>query len=395
MGRQPGGEGLMQIDRRDLLRAGVPLFGAAFLPGAVLAAKAARKTYGMIEISASGMTVSVYQLDRETLAGGEGMSGFERVAPKRAGDPWSVVESPLRPGVEEEAANETVALVQTQVDRLLALGVERPDIAIVVSSGVMSFSAKLVTLIRERLKEKTGLGMDVISPREEARLTFDWVVPERRRGSTFLLDIGSGNSKGGYFDQRGKRGRYFDISAPYGTKTMAGAVKFRFPDARTQNFAALSSDFYTETVAPALKPQIDAIPKGLHMPDVLLTGGIVWATSMILYPKAMAEQRNWVPLLPDDFARVGALITAGTPYGAGLPADLSPAQRDYVVKVLKGVRNVFNPHQLAAGAALADGLIKQLDWGGRKTLVFPTFASNAWGSQYLVETFVHGGMRYI
>lgn len=380
------------VDRRSLLCGGLSLAGAALVPAPLRAA--AEKRYGMIEISASGMTVSVYHLAKEMLAGSAGMSGFERLAPQRDGEAYSVLASPLRPGADESAANDTVELVAKHIAKLKAdAGIADGDISVVASSGVASFSAPLITLIRNKLASQTGHGLDVVTPRQEARLAFDWIVPDRQRGQVLQMDIGSGNTKGGFYDGRGRRARYFDVSVPYGTKTFAGDVKFRFPEARTFDFGEKAGLFYTDTVAPLFRPQLETLPVATKMPAVYLTGGIIWATAMILYPKEMAERRNWLALQPDDFARLGKLVAGGTPYGAGLPETLTPAEREWTVKAMKAVRNTFNPHQLAAGAALADGVSRQFAFAQRKSLLFPTFANNGWISQYLIEKFVNGRVR--
>lgn len=385
----------MLIDRRDMLLGSAALLGAGVLRGVANAASPVRKRYGMIEISASGMTVSVYQLDREMLAGDSGMSGFERLAPKRDGEPFSVLASPLEHGTDQAAADETVTLVASHIDQLAARGLDRRDITVVASSGVASFSQPLLAIIRERLAARSGITLDVISARDEGRLAFDWIVPRHQRGEVLQIDIGSGNTKGGYYDRGGRRGRYVDLSVPYGTKTMAGAVKFRWPAVRTPDFGEHAGTFYADTVGPLFTPQIAATPAVLRLPDLFLTGGIVWASAVILYPELMAARRNWVRLAPGDFARLGKLIADGTPYGAGLPAMLEGDDRARIVRTLSAIRNTFNPHQLAAGAALADGLAQQLDFAGRRTLMFPTFANNGWISQYLIEKFTGANTRHV
>ncbi len=57
---------------------------------------------------------------------------------------------------------------------------------------------------------------------------------------------------------------------------------------------------------------------------------------------------------------------------------------------LDHVRKTYNPHQLAAGAAIGDGLSQQLRAAEREQLFFAGFASfagNVWAAQYLIEKF--------
>lgn len=384
----------MDIGRRELLVATAALsFGTA--SSVVMAAGPEAKTYGLIEISASGITVSVYHLSREMLAGNRAGSGFERLAPRRVGDAFSVLASPLRPGAEESAAQETVDLVAGLVQRLgQEQGLSASDIYVIASSGVASFSAPLIKIIGEKLRQRTGQTLDVITARDEARLTFDWVVAQRKRAEVALFDIGSGNLKGGIYDGGGRRAPFRDLSAPYGTKTTAGAVKLRWPEVKTADFGARAAAFYADTIAPLMSPQFDATPSVRRRQEIYLSGGIVWATAMILQPKRMAMKPVWLEMTRDDFARVSKLVADGTPYGVGLASEMSEAERTWVTKTMKTVRNTFNPHQMAAGAALGDGLVRQLDPDGSRRFVFPTFANNAWSSQYLIERFELGKMRF-
>ncbi len=383
----------MDIGRRELLVAAAALsFGTA--SSVAMAAGPQAKTYGLIEISASGITVSVYHLSREMLAGNRAGSGFERLAPRRVGDAFSVLASPLRPGAEESAAQETVDLVAGLVQRLgQEQGLAPQDIYVIASSGVASFSAPLIKIIAEKLKQRTGQTLDVITARDEARLTFDWVVAQRKRGAVALFDIGSGNLKGGIYDGSARRARFRDLSAPYGTKTTAGAVKLRWPDVKTADFGARSGEYYADTIAPLMAAQIEATPSVRQREEIYLSGGIVWATAMILQPRRMAAKPAWLDMTRDDFAQVAKLVADGTPYGTALASDMSETERAWVAKTMKTVRNTFNPHQIAAGVALGDGLARQLDPDGSRRFVFPTFANNAWSSQYLIERFELGKMR--
>ncbi len=61
---------------------------------------------------------------------------------------------------------------------------------------------------------------DVISVREQARLAFNWIVAPIRRSKVLHFDIGSGNTKGGFYDGRDRQ--FIDLAVAYGTKSMAG-----------------------------------------------------------------------------------------------------------------------------------------------------------------------------
>jgi hypothetical protein len=378
----------MDRSRRAFIGGAAAVAGLSLVPGPARAAISRAKTYGVIEISTSGMTVSVYKFDLERIASTGQLSGFERLAPQRTGEPYSVLASPLGPDADEAHTAESVNIVERYIRSLKSdFGLDESDIAVLVSSGVVDFSAERVERFTSELRTRTGFEADVISVRDEARLAFDWIVPRARRDKVLHFDIGSGNTKGGFYDRRDRRGKFVDMSVPYGTKTMAGAVKLRWPTTRTADFGPRSTEFFGDTVEPVLAPQFAAAPLSGQRPQLCLTGGIVWASTVILQPEAIARRQAWVTLAPDHFASLLKLIEAGTPYGGPLPATLSADDRQTVLDTLSAVRNTFNPHQLAAGAAIGDGLSKQLHFAEREQLYFASFANNTWASQYLIEKF--------
>lgn len=378
----------MDTSRRAFIGGAASAAGLSLLPGAALAAISREKTYGVIEISTSGMTVSVYKFDLEKIASSNQMSGFERMAPQRTGEPYSAMASPLGPDADEAQIAESVDTVAGYIQSLKGdHGLAESEIAVLVSSGVADYSPERVERFTSELRTKTGFVADVVSVREEARLAFDWIVPRTRRDRVLHFDIGSGNTKGGYYDRLGPRGQFFDMSVPYGTKTMAGAVKLRWPPTRTADFGPRSSEFYGDTLEPVLAPQLAAAPLSAERPQLCMTGGIVWASTVILKPEAVARRQPWIELAPDHFTTLLGLIEGGTPYGGPLPAGLDDDERERVLGALNAVRNTFNPHQLAAGAAIGAGLSRQLHFDEREQLYFASFANNTWASQYLIEKF--------
>jgi hypothetical protein len=378
----------MHTSRRAFIGGAATAAGVSLLSAPAFPAISRDKTYGVIEISTSGMTVSVYRFNLETIAAGERLSGFERLAPQRTGKPYSVLVSPLGPDADAAQIAESVDTVAGYIRSLKAdFKLADRDIAVLISSGVADYSPERVANFTSELRTKTGFAADVVSVRDEARLAFDWIVPRDRRDKVLHFDIGSGNTKGGYYDRRDRRGEFHDLSVPYGTKTMAGAVKLRWPPTRTADFGPRSTEFYGDTLAPVLEPQIEAAPLAAERPQLCMTGGIVWASTVILQPEAIARREPWVTLAPDHFTTLLKLIEDGTPYGGPLPASLNDDQRKTVLDTLEAVRNTFNPHQLAAGAAIGDGLSKQLRFAEREQLYFASFANNTWASQYLIEKF--------
>ena len=55
-----------------------------------------------------------------------------------------------------------------------------------------------------------------ITPEQEAQLSLLGIVPQKRRFTATQIDVGSGNTKGGYFDANKK---FVPVTFPLGTKS--------------------------------------------------------------------------------------------------------------------------------------------------------------------------------
>ena len=106
------------------------------------------------------------------------------------------------------------------------------NIFTVISSGVKmqaekdkktEWIQKLIDSFRLKINEPTR-EIEVVDVMKEAKLSHLGIVPESRRYSTFLIDIGSGNTKGGFFPYGDtKTFKLFELN--WGTKSVANATE--------------------------------------------------------------------------------------------------------------------------------------------------------------------------
>ena len=346
--------------------------------------------YGVIEIGSSGIKVAAYSFTNEVLADeATPGSGFERLAPKRDGESYPI-NTNIRNGTPDDIT-QTVEATKSALARLVARGIDHSNILVVASSGVANPKSEAVfNDLKRQIKEQLNVDLQSVTVEEETRLSFDWIVLGARRSQVLLIDVGSGNTKGGYYENLGEpqqRFRYFSL--PFGTKTLASKVKGLWPDDAVVLHAGES--FKTDSdLGPSLTRQIASAPGLVSKPRVYLSGGMVWATAMLTRPVGMAEKPSWVRLSSAHFAEVRTRIAVGKPYDVTLPATLSADKRAWIDKTLGNVRDTFSPDQLAAGAAICEGMAKQLEFGSRAAIFFANFALDAWSSEKLFETFGGG-----
>ena len=141
--------------------------------------------------------------------------------------------------------------------------------------------------------------MKAIDVMDEARLSHLGIVPISKRYTTFLIDIGSGNTKGGYFPSGNtKEFKLFQLT--WGTKSIANAT-----DKRTEDDKSLSN--YYKQMQRVLAGQADEeityavnYSGAYNMSDnIAFSGGIVWATATLIYPELVDN-----PVVPVTYEEV-------------------------------------------------------------------------------------------
>ena len=163
----------------------------------------------------------------------------------------------------------------------------------VVSSGVKMQADKenktewidnLVNAFKEKIKEP-GRKIEVVNVLDEARLSHLGIVPEARRYTTFLIDIGSGNAKGGYFPY-GNTNEFKLFQLNWGTKSVANTTEKRCEyDNGISNFNKQLYRVLTEAENNEIIYAVNesgAYPKS---DNIAFSGGIAWAVATLMYPE--------------------------------------------------------------------------------------------------------------
>lgn len=363
--------------------------------------------YGMIEIGSSGVKVNAYSFTRQMVIDDEtkaaNPSGRERAAPAQVGKGYTVNTNPITGKLKD--VDETVRVVVEAVTRLggSEFGVPRGNIAIVASSGVAGIntlfeelgdprarssdarSQTILDALSAKITRATSYTLDSVDPATEAKLSFDWTVLSHRRQQVLLIDIGSGNTKGGYYEQVGTpQQRFRDFSVPLGTKSFAKAIRDKWP---TDPVIAHAQSIFDGQFLPDLNGDIESAPGLLNKPRVYFSGGIFWATSVLMRPKEIAQKQPWVQLTTKDFEGLGKLINENNFNANVKNIPLPPSQAEHLANEVTKVAEAFNPDQLAAGNALCRALSSRLSFETRSKLFFASFSVDAWSSQYLLNKF--------
>ncbi len=241
-----------------------------------------------------------------------------------------------------------------------------------ISSGVKiqadkEKKADWLTKLSDSFRVKVGDAkrvVNIIDVTEEARLSHIGIVPEERRYTTFLIDIGSGNTKGGYFPAGNtKEFKLFQLS--WGTKSTANAAEKRLGDDKTianynKNVGRVVAGEANTEIVYAVN-----VSNAYNMSDyVAFSGGIAWATATLLYPELL--QNPVVPVTYEELLKFNERLykdysSASDKMVAKYSANPQDADAVEVATETKRVNQVFDQKSMLAGTALLLNIMRQFD----------------------------------
>src|SRR5262245_16370203 len=193
----------------------------SFLALAVAPARADLR--GGIEIGAKGVKAAVLDVSA-------GADGYEVDVKATRTINTTLVSNLGKTGrFDADAFKETVQAVKKLHDLMRSEHkVPAGKIHIVGSSGLFSALGDKDDLIKrnrdeltEAIKKATGVKMDFVDARQEAELSILGVVPPKLAREAYLIDVGSGNTKGGSHSD----GKFVTFWVPYGTVTFSDSVR--------------------------------------------------------------------------------------------------------------------------------------------------------------------------
>jgi hypothetical protein len=215
---------------------------------------------------------------------------------------------------------------------------------------------------RSRVKEPNKQ-VPVIDVTEEARLSHIGIVPEAKRYTTLLIDIGSGNTKGGYFPSGNINNlRLFQLT--WGTKSVANETDKRCDeDKSVLNFnkqlsRVLAGDANSEIIYAV------NLSGAYNMSDnIAFSGGIAWSVATLLYPELIdnsvvpvtyKEVQDFLDRIFNKYASLSDDAIVKTIHDKSLNINA-------ISKEVKRVNQVFDQKSLMAGTALLLKIMRQFE----------------------------------
>ena len=149
------------------------------------------------------------------------------------------------------------------------------NIFIVGSSGVAM--AKNTQELIDKIKITTKKDVEFINAQTEGKMLLKGCVPPVDYKDSMVLDIGGGNTKGGYIDVKNDNNFvFFPLSVNFGSITLTEAVlkKTRKDDVSEFNEKLFG---FLPTLRDQIKAMYGTSPVALEKEKVFMSGGAVWA----------------------------------------------------------------------------------------------------------------------
>ena len=205
--------------------------------------------------------------------------------------------------------------------------------------------------------------LNLIDVVDEARLSHLGIVPEAKRYSTFLIDIGSGNTKGGYFPNSNTTDlKLFQLT--WGTKSVANGTEKRMEE--DKSLGNFQKQLYRVLEGSANQEIIYAVnvSGAYNMSDnIAFSGGIAWSVGTLIYPELL--ENDVVPITYGEVLKFSQQLYSS--YTAFAPAVLVNNVTDRsidkipIAEEIKRVQKVFDQRTLMAGTGLMLKIMRQFE----------------------------------
>jgi hypothetical protein len=255
-------------------------------------------------------------------------------------------------------------------------GIPPAKVVVAGSSGIVATNRDELSAAVQRV---TGKPLPFITAEEEVGLTIQG-LGLRKLPTPANIDIGGGNTKGGYF-ANGLGKQLVSFAGIPGTVALTTKAK-----AAGGDYPTAVAKLADELVSKPLMAVATRDTRWKNQPTIFLTGGSVWAAATLLHPAKVRD-----PLVPLTRTDADAFLALVSEDPTAFPAvDLTgiadPDLRAAVEKELRAVKAIYPPESLLAGAHILARLFQHLPLDGQPT-AFARSGGTAWILAYaLAET---------
>lgn len=251
--------------------------------------------------------------------------------------------------------------------------IKNENIFIVASSGVGM--AKNTDELIAIIKAKTDKDLPIITSQQEGKMLFEGCIPPKKYLNSMILDIGSGNTKGGYINAfNGGNNIFFPLSLNIGTVTLSEKISKKEKKISITEFNERSFE-YLPVLRNDFAKMYRAGAESLRKENVYLSGGAVWAF-YTLFNEGTPPLENFTPInfediitnknvIENNFSKIKALSMTNTE--------------------IKKVLEVYSQEQLISANNILISLLENIPNIQNKKIYFAKQGQVAWLISYITN----------
>lgn len=258
---------------------------------------------------------------------------------------------------------------------------------IVISSGLMQELDKynkvdyFANIIRPKSLDKS-IKITFITPEQEAQLSLLGIVPQKHRFSATQLDVGSGNTKGGYYNDNRN---FIPVTFPLGTKSFQRLIESK-TEGDLNDYVKTAEQMWRDSLRGTVMNEF-YIKRDIRNRDIMyISGGIVWSIISLMHPES--ANTNYTEITPNDISQFRKLVFSD--FEKLTNPDLSfitdPAQNKNATKNVGRVLKTYDRKALMAGTIWLDDLIHEINTiNPSKKFIYAKYAYVGWISGYIIK----------
>jgi tetratricopeptide (TPR) repeat protein len=228
----------------------------------------------------------------------------------------------------------------------------------------------------------SAIKISSVTPVEEAELSVLGIVPQKQRYTAGQLDVGSGNTKGGFFNNKRE---FTPFTFPLGTKSFQRLIEYH-GGSNPNDIVSTGEQLLADSLALPLR-NVLAGKTEIKLKDVVyLSGGIVWSIVSLLHPES--ANKNYTEISATDIAQFRQRIS--TNYDDMIKPNLSTIYNAEEAKIasknISRVLKTYDQKAITAGAVLLDHLVQEMStYNPSKKYIYFKYAYVGWISGYIIK----------
>jgi hypothetical protein len=188
------------------------------------------------------------------------------------------------------------AIAQFLTDSIAKYNISPDKIVVALSSGLVGRISTDTTLLKDEIRNALGnpsFNIDVVDYIKEAELTIRGAVPQSQWYTSAVIDIGSGNTKGGYYLRSavpGAKPTMMGLEFP-GTKSYASSIEKKYdPKDFTEYLSAIDNE--TKDLSLNIRREFDERrPDIKRRKTIYLLGGASYVSNVLMTPDSASEYK--------------------------------------------------------------------------------------------------------